>query len=178
LEGSVASDPEKCDFLAEHLLYELLMLRFAHAQILKPQGQLTWNALYESFAVHARILFDFLTNDAHSENMQASDYNSAFEAKDPGAVRGVKNSLNPHVLHLAKIRKEADRKPHIDRLKKLYVWLDENLIRFGHELPQNFSKHWHPERANPVIGYYGSSPQEVITQSNLPGQIIGVHVST
>ena len=141
---------------------------------MKPQGRLTWNALYESFAVHARNLFVFLESGDDNRNVRASDYIPNFVVNPLDAVDSVRKSLDPHVLHLGKVRKEADRKPHIDRLKKLFVWLDENLIRFGNELPQNFSKHWHPERANPVIGYYGSTPQEVITQSNLPGQIIGV----
>ena len=149
----MASDPKKCDFLAEHLLYQLLMLRHTHEQIVKPQGQLTWNAMYESFAVHARNLFVFLKNSDNNKNMRASDYISDFKVNVPPAINSVRLSLDPHVLHLGKIRKESDRKPHVEKLNKLYVWLGENLARFGAELPDKFRKHWQPEKAHPTPDY-------------------------
>jgi hypothetical protein len=42
-------------FLAEHYLYEVNMLRTAHALLTAPASQAHANALIESFAVHARI---------------------------------------------------------------------------------------------------------------------------
>ena len=164
----MASAQERCDFLREHIKYEWLMLRFTHEKIGVVQDQMVWNAMYELFVVHARNLFDFLTNDAHSENMQGSDYNPDFQAKDPEAVRGVKNGLNPHVLHLGKVRKEADRKPHIDRLSKLFAWLDQNLIRFGKELPAPFSAHWPSAVTTTYFGLVPNGTQ--ITQSSAPIQ--------
>ena len=165
----MASDPEKCNFLVEHLSYELLMLRFTHGELSKSQDQLVWNAMYESFAVHARILRTFLASGGGNTNMNASDYIEGFKASVPAPeVDSQRKSLDPQIFHLGKIRKEADRKPHLDKLSKLFAWLEENTARFGDELPDPFRKYWQPEKADP--SYFGCAPKGQIAQSSLPAQ--------
>jgi len=55
-------DEKQKAYLQEHLPYELKMLRYTYGQLLQKQHCLSWNAHFESFAVHARNLVNFLTN--------------------------------------------------------------------------------------------------------------------
>jgi hypothetical protein len=165
----VSSTQEKCGFLSRHINYELLMLRFTHEKIGMVQDQLVWNAMYESFAVHARNLFSFLESSDDNRNMRASDFNNSFDLKPPDRIDSIRKSLDPHVLHLGKVRGDAERKPHIDRLSELYAWLDQNLIRFGKELPDPFSAYW-PSTPD-ITAFFGPAPSgSKITQSSAPIQ--------
>jgi hypothetical protein len=54
--------------------YELLMFRYAYERICDDRYQLDWNAYYENFALHARILFNFLMNEDGANNFKAEDF--------------------------------------------------------------------------------------------------------
>ena len=55
----MSSKPERIEFLQQHLFYELQMLRFAHSNLLTENDVLHWNAMFESFCVHARNMHEF-----------------------------------------------------------------------------------------------------------------------
>jgi hypothetical protein len=74
--------------LREHIPYELLMLRHTHRQLSQVDGQLDRNAFLEAFAVHARNLFNFLTNREDSRNLKASDFKSAYKRPAHQKLRG------------------------------------------------------------------------------------------
>lgn len=74
------------DWTREHLFYEWQMLRHSlrrAASLQCPAQQLDFNAYLESCAIHARVLYGFLTNDKGSgnNNVVASDFVQGFKAK-------------------------------------------------------------------------------------------------
>jgi hypothetical protein len=73
-------DDQQRDYLDEHLPYTLKMLRYTHGQMLQQQHYLSWNAHFESFAVHARNLVNFLTSNDKS-NFEAKDFVKRYKAR-------------------------------------------------------------------------------------------------
>lgn len=51
---------ERVAYLREHLHYEVIMLRHAYSRMGTSDG-LDFNAFLEAFAVHCRVLIEFLT---------------------------------------------------------------------------------------------------------------------
>ena len=68
-------------YLEDHLAYEVLMLRHALTKITTFQHPLEWNAYFESFVVHARNLYAFLTNDDDSRTFKARDFINGFQSQ-------------------------------------------------------------------------------------------------
>jgi hypothetical protein len=63
------------EHLEEHVPYELLMLRFTLGKLRTEKHPLAWNAMLESFAVHARNLYSFLANKGdHQEDHNACEF--------------------------------------------------------------------------------------------------------
>ncbi len=117
-----------------------------------------------------RNLFAFLESSDGNRNMRASDFNDSFDLKPPDRIDSIRKSLDPHVLQLGKVRGDAERKAHIERLSELYAWLDQNLIRFGKELPDPFSAYW-PSTPD-ITAFFGPAPPgSKITQCSAPIQI-------
>jgi hypothetical protein len=53
----MTSKQELVEYLREHVSYELLMLRFARAQIARSDLELLdWNSRFETFILHGRLL--------------------------------------------------------------------------------------------------------------------------
>ncbi len=76
---------EKLAYLEEQLSYELVMLNYTFMRLMTsasstPEEQLDFNAFLESFAVHARNLVEFLSNEAQQGGRRAWDYIPTFEA--------------------------------------------------------------------------------------------------
>jgi len=70
---------ERERWLQQHLSYELLMLRHTHKQLHQVRidsvhNQLVWNANFGAFAVYARNLYLFLTNDKTRATSGAEHY--------------------------------------------------------------------------------------------------------
>jgi hypothetical protein len=127
----MSSEAQKFEHLGDHLPYELLMLRYAYEPTGEDHYQLAWNAYYESFALHARILFDFLTNkkDRGNINFVATDFVTGFTAKEDEEVRRLVNqNLNWQVFHFGKQRKsELEKKLGTEERKKIFDWIDRTL---------------------------------------------------
>jgi hypothetical protein len=170
----MASQQKLSDYLPNHLLYELLMLRFTVMRLRGNQDQLLWNALYESFGVHARNLYDFLRNDGDSRNFKASDYIVGFEVKDRNGVNGLVQTMHQQLLHLGKRRTaNKDEKIDVSDIQKIAAWVETGIQKFLDELQVPYRAHWKPDLADPnsfpTTHLGDSSPQ----QSSFPTYIIG-----
>jgi len=47
----------------EHVLFELLMLRYSYMRLSAQVDQISWNALFAAFNVSARNLYEFVSNE-------------------------------------------------------------------------------------------------------------------
>jgi hypothetical protein len=148
----MATQEQKIEHLGDHLPYEVLMLRHTHNRMNSRIYPLDWNAFYEAFAVHARILLDFLENNSKSNgsNFNASDFSAAFKARrDTEIARIVRQEMNCQVLHFGKNRKsEPSAKVDLEKVNKVHAWVMDNFARFISQLDADLKKHWYPDRAN------------------------------
>jgi hypothetical protein len=130
----MATEQQKQDYLDEHLPYMLKMLRYTYGQILQSQHYLSWNAHFESFAVHARNLANLLTNN-DSGNFKAAQFVPRFKARK-GDISGPMTKLEQQVFHLHKGRpREAIGKFNTEHAKAVVEWVERNFADFIHELP-------------------------------------------
>jgi hypothetical protein len=144
----MASQQERRRYLNHHLSYELMMLRYTYARLHDTRHKLMWNALLEAFAVHARNLHLFLTNDKDSRNYRASHYNDKFRAtKSPVEI---KDKIAVYIVHPGKARAEAgDEKFNLDRAERAFRWIESEFARFLEELHRDDKAHWNSELADP-----------------------------
>jgi hypothetical protein len=140
------------DHLADHLPYELAMLRYTRDQLTRPHGQLDWNAYFESFIVHGRNLYHFLTSDDDARNMKADDYETAYLPieKERQKLQGTLIKLHEQVLHLAK-RRPTDPREKFNRThaEKLQAWIEDEMKRFLDCLNSDYRQCWDADRADP-----------------------------
>jgi hypothetical protein len=141
-------DQQKKDYLAEHLPYELKMLRYTYQQMLQEQHYLLWNAHYESFAVHARCLVDFLTN-GDPRNVNAREFVAYKVVK--GNIQGPMNQLNEQVFHLAKKRpKDVVGKFDTGDAEVVRRWIEENFADFLNQLEDKQRRLFDDKKADPA----------------------------
>jgi len=112
---------------------------------------LDWNAYYEAFAVHARVLLDFLENKSDARNFRKSDFSGTFKAEtDQEIQRIVRQEMNCQVFHFGKSRKsEPSGKVDLEKVNRVHKWVMDNFSRFLAELDDDLKGHWDPDRANP-----------------------------
>jgi hypothetical protein len=123
----VTTEQQKHDYLDEHLPYMLKMLRYTYGQMLQRQHYLSWNAHFESFAVHARNLVNLLTN-GDKGNIKAKDFAENFRARI-GDASGAMSKLDQQVFHLAKERpKNAVDKFNTEHAKAVYDWIEHCIV--------------------------------------------------
>ena len=128
----MASQEQKIEHLSHHLPYEVLMLRHAHSRMNSPGYPLDWNAYYEAFALHARVLLDFLENKSDGRNFRKSDFSDTFKAEtDQEIQRIVRQEMNCQVLHFGKSRKSEPSGGRAVRgnLARLFTYV--TLLVFG-----------------------------------------------
>ena len=136
------------ELLSDHLPYELLMLRYTFREIHLTQPALRWNALFESFAAHARSLHEFLTGKSDNRNVHATDLVPDFKPSKPDRVRGKVDALNQKILHLGTTRSAAQNdKINLGDAKVLFDWLEANVEALIQRLPNVERKNWKPERS-------------------------------
>jgi hypothetical protein len=79
------TDDQLAEWAVEHLIYEVDMLVFALERLTQVQPEtLDANLALESFAVHARCLFDFLwtkPNPAYDDDAFASDFSEGWNGR-------------------------------------------------------------------------------------------------
>ena len=146
----MSHDMEKVAYLQEHLPYELLMLRYTLKKIVAPQLRLDWNVYFESFAVHARNLYDFLTNSEDSRNFKAKDFVAYFSISKEDKVISMFTRLHSQVFHLPKNRPtDQAKKANADRAKLVSRWIETNFATFISGLGADYGSKWHGEDADP-----------------------------
>jgi hypothetical protein len=141
----MASEAEECTWLKEHLVYEYDMLRYSFGRIQElPEGP-EWNAHFVCFAVHARLLKDFLANDGKGNNFKAREFVKGYEATPtPNLGRRMEN-MNEQVFHAGKQRREPYKKIHTGELTQLHEWLCRAIEDFALKLePTAYGKYWTP----------------------------------
>jgi hypothetical protein len=101
-------------FLKEHYVYEINMLRqtFLHHQR-NPDNAIIKNALYVSFCVHARALWDFFSKiNPNNDDVIAKHFASNWDpATSKTSQLGVpeREAINKQVAHLTEKRENAVR---------------------------------------------------------------------
>jgi hypothetical protein len=112
----------------------LKMLRYTHGQMLQQQHYLSWNAHFESCAVHARNLVDFLSNGGDTRNFKAREFARDYQARK-GDLQGPINKLNEQVFHLAKKRPRAVvGKFNTEHAQEVRDWIEKNFDDFLNQL--------------------------------------------
>jgi hypothetical protein len=126
----MADENQKHNYLEEHLPYMLKMLRYTHGQMLQTQHYLSWNAHFESFAIHARNLVNFLANKDLG-NFKASEFVSGFKAPTGETIGGLTRKLDQQVFHLAKSRpKDVIGKFSSEHAAPIRNWIEHNFAEF------------------------------------------------
>jgi hypothetical protein len=127
----MTSKAKEIECLEDHLPYELMMLRYTRSRLGEPQSALIWNATLESFAMHARLLFEFLTNDGESRNFKAEDFSHGYVAKGKEKMRGKRDKLNEGLFHLAKTRSsDHHKKVSTEVAIVLFDWIEDRFEGF------------------------------------------------
>jgi hypothetical protein len=155
-------------YLAEHLPYELLMLRYAHRQLSQSRDQLHWNMSLEAFSIHARNLRDFLLNDGGRNNFKASDFLDNYTSSRQD-LAGAMQKLNTQILHMAKSRPADDvKKFNTDQAHTLYQWLEDAMTEFLSSLSPGYRACWNEENSRiPATARLPFSP----TSTNVPAKL-------
>lgn len=159
-EARVSSEKERKEWMAEHLLYERQMLDAALAFMNEvPRNTLLWNAVFESFCIHARNIYDFLTNGGEANNFKALDFVSRFKAGSTASISQTVNRLHPATFHMGKSRPtKPEEKFSSDHAKRVYDWLDENFRKFERELGEPYAVLWKAIHTAPSIAAPAGTP--------------------
>ncbi len=169
----MATKAERISYLKEHLTYEVLMLRYTAKFLTSEANQLAWNAHFESFCVHARSLYEFLTNSGDSRNFAAKDYSTAAAQKEK--MIGIVNRLNEQVMHLTKNRfTDEQKKVTLDDVRRASAWMQEKLQDFVNALREPYNKVWDEDAATPPSAgtLMVSTTGSPLTASSQP-QVVG-----
>ena len=135
---------ELVDYFNEHILYELLMCRYAKVRLVEGQTQILWNALFATFNVSARNLYEFLNNKGLNNAVNVHDYKDyyrTFARSSISDITGTLQQLNEQCFHMGKKRPvEVDRKVNIKRIEKLLDWVEENIDALVPNFDDDFRK--------------------------------------
>lgn len=143
------SREELASYLDEHLPYERMMLDYTFGKITTQQSQCDWNAYYESFVIHARNLYNFLTNN-DGTNAKAHEFVFNFKARKSTGTISISSKLLAQVHHLSPKRPSAaEQKVQADDARVLYSWIDDNFDQFIRGLPENLRTLWNESKSRP-----------------------------
>jgi hypothetical protein len=100
-----------------------------------PEEQLDFNAFLESFAVHAHNLVRFLSERRHTDDRNAIDYVTDFEAPDQTRLQQPLVRLEKQVLNLTALRTtDPHDKFSADDARELYTWIIPVILKFEEKL--------------------------------------------
>jgi hypothetical protein len=115
---------------------------------LNTNEQLDWNVHYESLAVHARVLFEFLTNEPDSRNLKASDFVGSFRVDKTALTSAAFQKFHSQVLHPGKRRPSAlSGKMNLEDCKLVVLWLKTRFAEFIARLDEPYRSQWSWDRA-------------------------------
>jgi hypothetical protein len=186
--GIAMNMDEKRKYLAEHLRYEVMMLRYAHDRVLALPVGGDRNAFIESFAVHARALHELLTNAEDSRNRVAADIVPGFRVQCRKSqlvqIRHLITKLNQQILHMGTQRTDVpERKFSVQNGRKVLDWIEEMLVQFDQAVQPLYKVDWLPPRppAIPIRRDNPAQPSAHIIESKttaIPGTtVVGTTLS-
>ena len=139
---------QKFDYLDEHLPYMLGQMRYDYNKLKQPLHFRDWNASFQSFAVNARNLVQFLTN-GDTRNFKANDFIPEFRNRK-GDIQGPMKKLDDQVFHLGKARpREEDKKFGFAAANDVFDWIEEGMNDFLGRLSLEDKKVWNAKKAEP-----------------------------
>ena len=156
----MSSEAERFEWFREHLTYEWNMLQYSLRRMNETNSpSLDWNCFYESFGVHARTLYEFLTNEADSRSFKASDYTSSYRIAKSNLTKGAFEKINRQVFHLAKNRPAAaEDKFNSSGCRRLFELFGDEMARFIGKLPDKYQAAWAERCSSAGMSVSGSVP--------------------
>jgi hypothetical protein len=155
----------KRDYLEEHIPYMLKMLRYTYEQLNKPRHYLSWNAHFESFAVHARNLTNLLSN-SDKGNVKADDFvRGGYKARKGDLAQLIKR-LDEQVFHLAETRpRNVIGKFSTKNAKPVFEWIESHFADFLSYLSPKDQEMFDANKADPTK----DDPQFITMGPTVPG---------
>jgi hypothetical protein len=121
-------------YLREHLKYERDMLRHTYSRLTEMKG-LDWCAMFESFGVHARNLYDFLRNEGSaSSTFRAVDYIAGYKGTPHSEVDG---RMNESFFHMSAKRLQGDAVNTADA-ETIGGWIDREWAVWAGQLGEPY----------------------------------------
>ena len=137
-------EDKKLEYLKEHVWYELCQLRHDYDRMAKSEDVLDRNAFFASFAIHARSLYWFLTNNNNNE-VRACDYTQKYRPPKGPKVANVTERINQQVAHLSSKRLvEEERRLNYRNCREISDWIEEHIALFAQALEEPFTSHFKP----------------------------------
>lgn len=131
-------------FFKVHLPYEVWMLDCTIKELNSdpPRGPV-YNALIESFCLHARNLADFLTNKPTCDFDPRDFTDPPFKSKPDFLPKKLYNAINAQITHLSKHR-TSDPQFQIDdsRREQILSHVHRDLDRFRKNLKRKYQELW------------------------------------
>jgi hypothetical protein len=143
---------ELAEYFNEHILYELLMLRYARRR-LQSETQILWNAMFSAFNVSARNLYEFLNNKGTRNEVNVHDYRDVAPRFDRGSISDITGTLqllNEQCFHMGKKRPKAlNKKVSIERIETVFQWVESNMGNLVDDFDKDFRPKIELNRADP-----------------------------
>lgn len=139
------------DHLSEHIPYSVMMLRYASHRLCQcpPLTAIDWNAYYECWAVHARLLANFLTNNSDQTRFRITDLTAGYQY-DTGGVAPILGQLNVQVMHFNPDRtKDNAKKINGADVAALTNWIEGAIAKFKCTLRKEYREFWGEENTDP-----------------------------
>ena len=142
-------------YLKEHLKYERDMLRFTYGMLFKTDND-RWCAMFESFGIHARNLYDFLRHEGNKANtVRADDYVPGRSKPAPSNVDG---KMNGSFFHLSTSRL-GDKPVNITDAVAIGGWIDREWATWAGQLRDPFK---------PLVDASNACPPPLLTATSAP----------
>jgi hypothetical protein len=147
---------DKDDIIAEHLPYEIDMLRYAYQRLPDLQKKAEINVFIECFCVHARNLLDFFwdgrpeqKNYAVARQFTSGSY-SPFSGKNPKAD-GLYGKLNDQIVHVTYGRIDiTEQKIGDEERAYLKNLIGREIDNFGGHLAAAYRHLWTYKGESPI----------------------------
>jgi hypothetical protein len=125
-------EKELLAYFNEHVYYELLMLNYAKKRIENAADFMDWNAMFATFNVSARNLYDFLNNKGDSRtDVNVDAYKSHRTVTKRGStsdVTGTLQMLNAQCFHMGQSRSYVpDGKVNREKIREMHEWVVSNM---------------------------------------------------
>src|SRR3974390_2843387 len=140
---------ELAAYFNEHVLYELLQLRYARKRLGTKTTKILWNAMFAAFNVSARNLYDFLNNKGGANEYNVKDFiPHELKLTSKSNLTGTVQLLGRQVFHFGKLRTDKpDRKINLKNVGLLEDWIETNISHCLDAMEEDLRSQIPPERA-------------------------------